>query len=870
MTWKARLHRLRMFLRRDPDADLSDELRFHIDMEAAALERGGMPADRARDEARRRLGGFDRYTEELRDVRGGRSLDALRQDARYALRVARRFPAFTLIVVATLAIAIGACTAIFSVINSVLLQSLPFPHPEQIVTLNAQNPDRSNPRFAVSYADYLDWRRSTRSFSDMGVFTGTAPTLLGTDEPERLAGIAVSPSFFDMLGVRAAKGRLFGPEDAIGETSESVVLTDGFWRRRFAADPNIVGQRLPFNGRARVVIGVLPPSFALDGRPIDVATVFAPSSIANVENHGQHTLIALGRLKAGVTLAQAQQDLQAVAARLADTYPDIRGWSANVFRFSDELTRTVKGPLLVLMAAAGLVLLIGCINVANLLITRAAARGREVALRQALGASRWRLVSQLLVESTLLALIGGVLGIAVASLGTRLLLRLAPAGQLPTSIPIDARVLGFALAASLATSLIVGIAPALRGTRTWLSQTLRDGGRTSAGSAHAPRLRRVLVVAEMSLALVLLVCSTLVMQSLRRMLSIDPGFQASQVFTMRVAPSPRFIDTTLVAFYRQAVERIAARPGIQSVAAANSPPLRSSMRIPMRLIGRPAPTEAILSSAIAITPGYFRTMNMRLLRGHDVEWNSPAPTLVVSQTAAKQFWGTDDPIGKHIAFGQRDTVGLEVVGLVADARTRGLVADPEAVIYMSYVAALSVARSLTFVVRGTGDMASIVAAAKAGLREVDRNTPLFNIQSVTAIVDASVAQPRLNSFLLGVFAAIALLLASLGIYGVVSYSVAQRTQEIGVRMALGARSADVFGLILREGAALALVGAIVGIAGASMATKLIQSWLYGIDRGDLTTFVLTSAGLIVVSLAASYVPARRAASVDPLLAMRGE
>jgi predicted permease len=321
----------------------------------------------------------------------------------------------------------------------------------------------------------------------MGVFTGTAPTLLGTDEPERLAGIAVSPSFFDMLGVRAAKGRLFGPEDAIGETSESVVLTDGFWRRRFAADPNIVGQRLPFNGRARVVIGVLPPSFALDGRPIDVATVFAPSSIANVENHGQHTLIALGRLKAGVTLAQAQQDLQAVAARLADTYPDIRGWSANVFRFSDELTRTVKGPLLVLMAAAGLVLLIGCINVANLLITRAAARGREVALRQALGASRWRLVSQLLVESTLLALIGGVLGIAVASLGTRLLLRLAPAGQLPTSIPIDARVLGFALAASLATSLIVGIAPALRGTRTWLSQTLRDGGRTSAGSAHAPR-----------------------------------------------------------------------------------------------------------------------------------------------------------------------------------------------------------------------------------------------------------------------------------------------------------------------------------------------------------------------------------------------
>ena len=302
MAWKG-LHRLRTLVRRDPDADLSDELRFHLDMEATALERDGMPPDRARQEARRRLGGFDRYTEELRDVRGGRWFDALRQDARYALRIARRFPAFTLIVVATLAVAIGACTAIFSVINSVLLQPLPFPQPEQIVTLTAQNPDRSNPRFSVSYADYLDWRRSTQSFSDIAVFVGTAPTLLGSDEPERLAGIAVSPNFFDMLGARAAKGRLFGAEDANGETSESVVLTDGFWRRRFAGDPNIVGQRLPFNGRARVVIGVLPASFALDGRPLDVVTVFAPSSIANVDSHGQHMLIALGRLKSSVTLA---------------------------------------------------------------------------------------------------------------------------------------------------------------------------------------------------------------------------------------------------------------------------------------------------------------------------------------------------------------------------------------------------------------------------------------------------------------------------------------------------------------------------------------------------------------------------------------
>lgn len=870
----ALVRRLRSLVTREPDADLRDELHFHLDMEAASLERTGLETARARDEARRRLGGVDKYTEELRDVRGGRALDALGQDVRYALRLMRRFPGFAGIVIVTLAIAIGASTSIFSVVNAVLLQPLPFPRPNDLVSLYAQNPDKSQPRFSVSYADYLDWKRDTRSFTDIAVFASSAPTLLGGAEPERLSGLVVTSNFFDILGAKAAVGRLFGPEDADGESSEAIVLGDGFWRRRFAADRAIVGTRIQMGGRARTVIGVLPASFRLNGQPIDAFTVFAPSSISGVENHGQHMLSSIGRLKSGVTLAQAQQDLNAVATRLASAHADITGWSANVFRVQDEISRGIKNPLLVLLAAAILVLLIGCINVANLLITRASARGREVVLRQALGASRGRLVSQLLVESSMLALIGGTLGVALSAVGTRALVSLAPVGLLPTTTPItlDVRVVAFALGLSIVTALIVGLWPALRATSPRISSTLRDGGRTSAGATNAPRMRRVLVVAEMSLALVLLICSTLVMQSLRYMLSVDPGFQVDHVVTMRVAPGSQYIDTTLVALYRDVTTRIAGRGGIESVAAANIPPLSiGGIVAPIRLIGRPTSgIEQLMSAITAVTPGYFRTTKIRLLRGREFEWSDSRPALIVSQAAAQRFWPNEDPIGKRVAFGRRDTLGLEVVGVAADSRARSLTTDPAPVLYMAYSGAASVARSLTLIVRGPGDVASIVAAAKSALREIDPKLPLFNVQPLRDIVDQSIAQPRLNTTLLGIFATMALLLAAIGIYGVVSFSVAQRTQEIGVRMALGARQSDVFRLVLREGAALAAVGVVVGLIVAVAATSVIQSWLFGIERSDPATLAGTAAILIGIALAASWLPALRATRVDPLIAMRAE
>jgi putative ABC transport system permease protein len=854
------------------NADLTDELRFHLEQEAAALERQGMSPENARTEARRRLGGVDRYTEELRDVRGGRALEYLAQDTRFAFRVARRFPGFTAIVVATLALAIGSSTAIFSVINAVLLRPLPFPSPEQLVLLYAQNPDRSQPRFSVSYADYLDWRQQTRSFTDIAAIAPTAPTIVGDGEPERLNGLAVTSNFFDVLGEHASVGRLFGPEDRDGESSDAIVLSDGFWRRRFAGDARIVGSRLQLADRARTIIGVLPAAFDLGGNNPDVITVLAPSSISGALNHSQHVLQAIGRLKRNVSLAQAQQELAAVAARLADAHADIRGWSANVFRLSDELSRTVKNPLLILLAAAVLVLLIGCMNVANLLITRAAGREHEVALRQALGASRRRLVSQLLVESTLLSLAGGLAGVGLASVGARTLLRFAPTGAIPQvgQIGVDGRVLAFALGLSLLSATLVGLWPALRATSPRLSSSLRDGGRTSAGGASAPRMRRMLVVAEVSLAVVLLACSMLVVQSLRRILSVDAGFQIDNIVTMRVNPGAAYNDSTLIALYRDLTTRIAGRGGIESVAAANIPPLSAGgITTGIRLIGRQTTGgEPIMSAVTAITPGYFGTTNIRLLRGRDVSWSDPKPTLIVSEAAAKSFWPGEDPVGKRVAFGRVDTLGLEVIGVAADSRSRGLTTDPIPVLYMSYRGATSVARSMLLIVRGRGEVGSIVNAAKAATREIDPMLPLYNVRTLRDIIDQSVAQPRLNTYLLSIFAGMALLLATLGIYGVVSFSVAQRTREIGVRIALGAQPSDVVGLVLREGAVLAVIGVLIGLAMTAGATSLIQNWLFGIGRGDPMTMAATSASIVVIALLASFIPARRAARVDVVMAMR--
>jgi putative ABC transport system permease protein len=871
--WNAVLQRIRGLLHREPAAYLNDEVRFHLEMETRVLERGGLSPDAARAEAHRRFGGVDRYTEELRDERGGRMLEAMSHDARYAFRVARRFPAFTSIVLLTLGITIGANTAIFSVVDTVLFRPLPFPRGEELVLLYAQNPDKSLPRFSVSYADFLDWRTQTRGFTDIAAYASSSLTFVAGDDAQRLAGLSVTNNFFDVLRTRPRLGRLFRNGDAESETDNEIVLTYGFWQRQFGADSTIVSRQVKVGGGTRTVIGVLPPEFDLDGRLLDVLTVLSPASIPNVESHGQHTVSVVGRLRPGVTLDAAQQDLAAVAARVAEANPSIAGWSANVFSLRDELVQGLKNPLLVLLAAAGLVLLIGCINVANLLLTRSALREREVVLRQALGASRGRLVGQLLVESAELALGGALLGLLIAKLTLPVILRVAPIGLLPDTIGLDHRVLGFALALTVVTTVLVGLWPALSATRTRLAGSLRDGGRSSSSGMRTLRARRSLVVAETSLALVLLICAGLVLQSLDHIMSVDPGFRPDRVVSMRVSlPGPRYDDSTQVRFFRDLQSRLESRGGIESVGAANTPPISAGGIVTnIRLIGMPQRSgEKMMGAATAIIPGYFRTLGMPVLQGRDVAWSDPQPMLVVSQSAARQFWPAQSPIGKRIGFGPRDTVGLEVVGVVGDSHSRGLTADAPAMIYMSYAGAARLARTMTLVVRGRGDVGAVVATTKQALREIDPTLALFSIRSVRDVVDQSVGQPRLNTTLLASFAVVAVVLAIIGIYGVVSYSVAQRTQEIGVRMALGAGQRDVLRLILREGAALATLGVVLGVAGAYAATPLIRSWLFGIERTDPRTTVAAAIGLVVIALGASYLPARRASRVDPLVAMRGD
>jgi putative ABC transport system permease protein len=616
----------------------------------------------------------------------------------------------------------------------------------------------------------------------------------------------------------------------------------------------------------------LPSSFESDGNLLDAVLVLDPSSIPNVENHAQHMVQVVARLEPGITQGAAQADLAAIAARLAEQFPSIAGWGANVFMARDEQVRTLRGPLLVLFAAAGLVLLIGCINVANLLMTRSTLREREVALRQALGASRTRLVTQLLVESAELAIGGALLGIAIAWFTLRVITQTAPNGLLPP-VGLDLKVLVFALGLAVATTLLVGLWPALTATSPRLTDSLRDGARSATGGTRALRARRSLVVAETSLALVLLICAGLVLQSLRHMLDVDPGFKPENVVTMRVSlPGPRYRDTTQVQFFRDLQTRLEGRGGIEAVAAANTPPISGGgITTNVRLIGTTRPgDEKLMSAVTAITPGYFRTMGMRVLEGRDVAWSDARATLVVTQSAARSFWPNESPIGKTIAFGPKDTVGLEVVGVVNDTRARGITVDAPPMIYMSYAGATNVARSMSIVVRGRGDIASVLATTKRAVLEIDRTLPLFNARPVTELIDQSIGQSRLNTTLLSMFAAVALVLAVIGIYGVISYSVAQRTQEIGVRMALGAAQGDVLRLILREGTGLAVAGVALGVAGAYLATRFIGSWLFGIDQNDPLTIVVMALSLVAIAVAASYLPARRATRVDPLVAMRAD
>ena len=795
---------------------------------------------------------------------------------RYALRVARSAPIVTAIIVLTIALGIGANTAIFSIVDAVLVRPLPFPRDQELVSLWATNPDKSIPRFGVSYADFLDWQARTRSFRGMSVYATSLSSLNGPGGPESVSLLSVSPNFLSVLGISPEIGRFFESNER-GEASNAVVLSFGYWHRRFGARADVLGRQYSINGRLRTVIGVLPREAdllgpALAGTSLDVMTVVEPSTYPHIERHAQHLFGAIARLAPNATIERANDELVATERAVASENPEIAGWTASVFRLRDDLALSSRRPLLLLLAAAGVLLLIACINVANLLVVRGTARSDEIAVRQALGASRTRLVRQLVLEGVVLGVAGGVLGVAAAAASLGAIRRLVPSAAVPRAddISMQPAVLGFALVATLITALVFGLWPAVRLSGGQLGRKLRERGRGNTMSSI--RSRRALVVLELSLALVLAVCASLVVQSMRHMLATNPGFDPANTVTAQITLGKSYPDSTVLVFYRSLLGSLESRPAIVAAGATDTPPLvGGGIFSSIRLIGEPPrpANDPLMSTIRLVTPGFFTAMGMHLIGGGDIDWNEPAPTIVVSQSAEKEFWHGTSPVERQIAFNTEPSA-YRVVGVVNDTRQASLATAGGPIVFVSLRRNVRLFRTMTLVVRSRSDVASTVAIMREAVHELDPSLPLFNVQSLQQIVDQSVAQPRLESILLTVFAMSALLLASLGIYGVISYSVTQRQQEIGVRLALGARAVDVIRMVLAEGTVLALAGIAIGSALALSVARIVRSSLEGILSLDLATIALVASVLLFVALAASALPAWRASNIDLLIAIRRE
>jgi putative ABC transport system permease protein len=804
-------------------------------------------------------------------------VETLLKDIRYSVRGLLKRPGFTLVALITLALGIGANTAIFSVVNGVLWRPLRYKAPQQLVMVWENHQARSGPvREWLAPADFDDWRSQNSVFSNLSAMNDWGPTLTGRDQPEPLVGAAVSHDMFELLGAEPVKGRSFLREEDQPGAPNVVMLSYELWQRRFGSDQNIVGKTISLNEESYTVVGVMPARFDLPvigntqlWRPL--RPTLNPSC-----QRGCLVLRAIGRLKPEATLAQAQADLGAIASRLASQYPDSNSKvGATLVPLHEQLVGNMKRPLLVLLGAVAFVLLIACANVANLLLARAATREREVALRAALGASRGRIIRQLLTESALLSCAGGGLGLLFAFWLLRVLIGLSPQGA-PRfdEIGINAPVLGFTFLVAVVTGLVFGLAPALQTSKLDLSNSLKDASKGSTGGSTGGRLRSALVIAEMALALILLIGSGLLMKSFVMLQRVDPGFNPDHVITLRV-----FLNKThypampqVLNFYSQLLDRVRTLPGVQTAGAISTLPLSGNNSDTGFLIqGRPEPppNQGPVAWFNVVTPDYFRAMEMRLVKGRvfDDRDNEKAPlAVIISETMAKRYWPNEDPLGQRI--GRGPDRWREIVGVVKDVKHFGLDADTPPTMY--FPVQQVPARAMNLVVRTSGDPSSLAPALRAQVWAGDRSLAIANLTTMKDLVSSSVTQQRFILMLLGCFAALALLLSAIGIYGVMSYAVAQRTHEIGIRIALGARTEDVLKLVVRSGLVLTLIGLGIGLALAFALTRLMRSLLFGVTPTDPITFLMVSVGLVIVALVACYVPARRAAKVDPLVALRYE
>ena len=801
----------------------------------------------------------------------------LLQDLRYGLRAMSKSPGFTLVAVATLALGIGANTAIFSVVNAVLLRPLPYPEPERLVYVGQQY---RGELAGVGEPKFLFWHEQSRSFEALACYSnfgGAGGNLAGGREAEYVGGLRVSEDFFRALGVSPALGRPFTHEEDMPGGARVVILSDGLWRRDFGADKEMIGKTVQLNGQPLTVVGVMPPQFRFNSNP----DIFVPMR-AQAGNNVDPNAEVVGRLKPGVTLQQAQAELKVIAEKYRAAFPRrmTEGESVAAEPYQDLFTEGVAKYLWIFLGAVSLLLLIACANVANLQLSRATARQREVAVRMALGASGGRIVRQLLTEGLLLALVGGAAGLLVAAWGTALLAALIPQGFLPrvAEVSLDWRVLMFALAASVVTGLLFGAAPAWQARKTDVNAALKkSAGR---GASARGRLRGALVVAEVALSLVLLVGAGLLVRTFTNLLAVAPGFDPRGVLTFQVNLNGEHYDTAekASAFFRDALERISRLPGVEAAAVTNKLPLDWQFNLPVVFADKPDQPQSVQFRMI--TPDYFRVMKIDVKQGRafgDEDNPTSAPVILVNEAFAQRFYEGRGALGRQLLVGGKDEPGRQVVGVVGDIKQQGLDRPAPPMVYVPFTQAsdhlLSVVRSFTstsFVVRTAVEPASLTPAVKREIAALDPALPLSRVATMEEVAARSVNSQRFQMLLLASFAALGLLLAGVGIYGVMSYAVAQGTHEIGIRMALGAQASGVLRLVVGRGMTLALTGMAVGVAASLALTRLMKSLLFGVSTTDPMTFVLYSSILAAVALLACLVPARRATKVDPMVALRYE
>lgn len=808
-------------------------------------------------------------------------MSTLFQDIRYAFRLLGKNPAFTAIAILTLALGIGANTAIFTVVNAVLLRPLGFRQPARLVIVAEKS---SFPVISTSYENYQDWRDQSHSFESLEATRGATIALTGAGEPERLNSRYATAGLFSLLGVTAQLGRTFLAEEDRAGGSPVVLLSYALWQRRFGGSQEILGKPVTLDTQPYTVVGVLPRGFELL-QPADVFLPFVPWAKTLPADRNWHPgIIAIGRLKPGVTRAEARTEMIGITKRLEQQYPDYNtGTSADVVGLQEQMVQNVRPALLLLLGAVSAVLLIACVNVANLLLSRAASRGREVAIRTSMGASRGRLVRQLLTESVLLSMVGGMLGLLLAWAALGPLLKLS-AGSVPAafSVSLDRSVLLFTIGVAVVTGLVFGIVPALRTAGLDLREALNEGSRGSTTGPGHHRIRGVLVAAEIAMAMLLLVGAGLLLRSFARLQDVPPGFQPDHLLaadiplsvTAYAKPEQRY------EFYDRLVERAKALPGVRSAAAASFLPVSGGGGlIHFNITGRPpkSPHDFTAAGYRTMTPNYFETLGVPLLQGRlltpgDTE---KAPAVVVINSAmAHTFFPNENPLGKHMQLGalpEKEVPTMEVVGVVGDV-LQGLGVDAKAEMYLPYRQAdqLLPVFQMSVILRTAMEPLAASSALRSALAEIDPDQPLVNVRSMEQNIQTSVAQPRFRTWLIGIFAALALVLAAVGVYGVMSYSVTQRISEIGIRVTMGAQPVDILRIIVGEGLRLALIGVSVGLIGALLLSRVLRSFVFGVSTSDPVTFAGVAVILTLVGAAASYFPARRATRVDPLVALRYE